>query len=94
MLVSSFMPYLAIPLVATFGAFSIPLLVIFGVFAIKALKITCRSHPIQGGLTVEDRARLDRIAEALEKMEGRVSALETLLKDEQVKTDTTHEKVS
>jgi uncharacterized protein YlxW (UPF0749 family) len=89
------MPYLAIPLVATFGAFSIPLLVIFGVFAIKALKITCRSsHPVQGGPTVEDRARLNRIAEALEKMEGRVSALETLLKDEQVKTDTTHEKVS
>jgi phage shock protein B len=88
------MPYLAIPLVSIIDGFSIPLLVIFGVFAIKALKITCRSRPIQGGLTVEDRARLNRIAEAIEKMEGRVSALETLLKDEQVKTDTTHEKVS
>jgi phage shock protein B len=82
MLASSFMAPLAIPLVAIFCA-----------FACKALKIA-RSHPIQGGLTEEDRARLSRIAETIEKMEGRVSALETLLKDEQVKQDTTHEKVS
>jgi hypothetical protein len=88
------MPCLAIPLVAISGAFTIPLVVIFGVFAIRALKIMCRSHPVQAGLTVEDQARLNRITEALEKMESRVSARETLLKDEQVKTDTTHEKVS
>jgi phage shock protein B len=94
MLVSLFMTYLAIPLVANIGPFSIPLVVILGIFAIKALKLTCRGHPIQGGLTDEDRARLNRITEALEKMENRVSALETLLKDEQVRTDTTHEKVS
>jgi phage shock protein B len=82
MLASSFIAPLAIPLA-----------VIFGVFACKALKIA-RSHPVQRGLTEEDRARLSRIAETIEKMEGRVSALETLLKDEQVKRDTTHEKVS
>jgi len=70
---------------------SIPLAAIIGCFVVKALKVM-RSHPVQPDLTEEDRARLSRITDMIERMESRVTALETLLKEDQASKDATHEK--
>jgi len=70
---------------------SIPLAAIIGCFAVKALKVIHR-RPVQPDLTEEDRARLSRITEMIDRMESRVTALETLLKEDQASKDATHEK--
>jgi phage shock protein B len=70
---------------------SIPLAAIIGCFVVKALKVM-RSHPVPPDLTEEDRARLSRITEMIDRMESRITALETLLKEDQASKDTTHEK--
>ena len=71
----------------------IPLAAIIGVFTVKALRIM-RKHPIQADLTSEDRAKLRRITEMIEKMESRITVLETLLKDDQASREVTDEKAS
>jgi phage shock protein B len=71
----------------------IPLAAIIGVFTVKALRIM-RKHPIQADLTAEDRAKLRRITEMIEKMESRITVLETLLKDDQASREVTDEKAS
>ncbi len=75
------------------ASLSIPLVAIIGVFAVKALRIM-HDRPSKTDLTAEDRAKLRRIAEMIEKMEGRVTALETLLKEDQANREVTHEKAS
>lgn len=75
------------------ASLSIPLVAIIGVFAVKALRII-HDRPRKTDLTAEDRAKLRRIAEMIEKMEGRVTALETLLKEDQANREVTHEKAS
>ena len=73
------------------AALVIPLAAIIGCFGVKALKVM-RDRPSQPGLTAEDRGKLRRIAEMIEKMEGRIGVLETLLKEDQAKGEVTHEK--
>jgi len=70
---------------------SIPLAAIIGCFLVKALKVMY-SRPVQPDLTEKDRARLSRITEMIDRMESRVTALETLLKEDQASKDATHEK--
>ena len=72
---------------------AIPLAAIIGCFGVKALRIM-RDRPIQPDLTTEDRAKLRRIAEMIEKMENRIGVLETLLKEDQANREVTHEKAS
>jgi phage shock protein B len=71
----------------------VPLTAITGFFAVKALKIV-RDRPMRADLTADDRAKLRRITEMIEKMEGRVTALETLLKEDQARSEVSHEKAS
>jgi phage shock protein B len=71
----------------------IPLAAIIGVFTVKALRIM-QDRPIRADLTAEDRAKLRRITEMIEKMESRITVLETLLKDDQASREATHEKTS
>ena len=71
----------------------IPLTAIIGWFAVKALRIM-RDRPVQADLSAEDRAKLRRITEMIEKMEGRIAALETLLKEDQTSREVTNEKPS
>jgi hypothetical protein len=73
------------------GALVIPLAAVIGCFGVKALKVM-RDRPIQPDLTAEDRGKLRRITEMIEKMEGRIGVLETLLKDDQANREVTHEK--
>ncbi len=75
------------------AALAIPLAAIIGCFGVKALKII-RDRPIQPDLKAEDLGRLRRITEMLEKMEGRIAVLETLLKEDQASREVTHEKAS
>jgi len=75
------------------ASLSIPLVAIIGVCAVKALRIM-HDRPMKADLRAEDRAKLRRIAEMIEKMEGRVTALETLLKEDQTNREVTHEKAS
>lgn len=75
------------------ASLSIPLVAIIGVFAVKALRIM-HERPMKADLTAEDRAKLRRITEMIEKLEGRVTALETLLKEDQANKEVTHEKAS
>ena len=74
-------------------ALIIPLAAIIGVFTVKALKL-CATIRSSADLTAEDRAKLRRITEMIEKMEGRITVLETLLKDDQASREVTHEKAS
>jgi hypothetical protein len=69
----------------------IPLAAIIGCFGVKALKVM-RDRPRQPDMTAEDRGKLRRIAEMIEKMEGRIGVLETLLKEDQANREVTHEK--
>lgn len=69
----------------------IPLAAVIGCFGVKALKVI-RDRPSQRDLTVEDRGKLRRISEMIEKMEGRIGVLETLLKEDQANREVTHEK--
>jgi hypothetical protein len=75
------------------AALAIPLAAIIGCFGVKALRIM-RDRPIQPNLTAEDRGKLRRIAEMIEKMESRIGVLETLLKEDQATKEVTHEKAS
>jgi hypothetical protein len=70
---------------------AIPLAAVIGCFGVKALKVM-RDRPSRPDLTAEDRGKLRRIAEMIEKMEGRIGVLETLLKEDQAKREVTHEK--
>jgi hypothetical protein len=70
---------------------AIPLAAVIGCFGVKALKVM-RDRPSQQDLTAEDRGKLRRIAEMIEKMEGRIGVLETLLKEDQANREVTHEK--
>jgi hypothetical protein len=69
----------------------IPLAAVIGCFGVKALKVM-RDRPSQPGLTAEDRGKLRRITEMIEKMESRIGVLETLLKEDQTNKEVTHEK--
>lgn len=71
----------------------IPLAAVIGVFTVKALRIM-QDRPVRADLTAEDRAKLRRITEMIEKMESRITVLETLLKDDQTSREATHEKTS
>jgi hypothetical protein len=75
------------------AALIIPLAAVIGCFGVKALRIM-RDRPFQPDLTAEDRGKLRRIAEMIEKMEGRIGVLETLLKEDEAKREVTHEKAS
>jgi hypothetical protein len=72
---------------------AIPLAAIIGAFGVKALRIM-RDRPIQPDLTPEVRGKLRRITEMIEKMEGRIAVLETLLKEDAVNKEVPHEKAS
>jgi hypothetical protein len=69
----------------------IPLAAVIGCFTVKALKVI-RDRPNQPTLTAEDRGKLRRITEMIEKMESRISVLEILLKEDQADSEVTHEK--
>jgi hypothetical protein len=69
----------------------IPLAAVIGCFGVKALKVM-RDRPSQPSLTAEDRGKLRRITEMIEKMESRIGVLETLLKEDQANKEVTHEK--
>jgi hypothetical protein len=75
------------------AALVIPLAAVIGCFGVKALRIM-RDRPLQPDLTAEDRGKLRRITEMIDKMEGRIGVLETLLKEDQAKREVTHEKAS
>jgi hypothetical protein len=79
--------------IESLASLTIPLAAIIGCFGVKALRIM-RDHPIQASLSAEDRGKLRRITEMIEKMEGRITVLETLLKEDQESREGTHEKVS
>lgn len=92
------MPIFTNPMVAVLidhvAPLVIPIVAIVCCFAVKALRI-CRSHPpAQPELTSEDRARISRINELVQKLENRVSALEILLKEEQANKAVTHEEAT
>jgi hypothetical protein len=70
---------------------AIPLAAVIGCFGVKALKVM-RDRPSRPDLTAEDRGKLRRITEMIEKMEGRIGVLETLLKEDQAKREVTNEK--
>lgn len=72
----------------------IPIVAIVCCFAVKALKISRSYPPAQPDLTAEDRARISRITELIDKLENRVTALETLLKEEQANKAVTHEEAN
>ena len=73
------------------AALAIPLAAVIGCFGVKALRIM-RDRPLEPDLTAEDRGKLRRITEMIDKMEGRIGVLETLLKEDQAKREVTHEK--
>ena len=72
----------------------VPIVAIVCCFAVKALRI-CRTYPpAQPELNAEDRARISRIHDLVQKLENRVSALETLLKEEQANKAVTNEEAT
>jgi hypothetical protein len=55
----------------------------------------CRRYPpAQPDFSAEDRAKISRITEMIDKIESRVAALETLLKEEQSNKVVTHEEAT
>jgi phage shock protein B len=79
--------------IESLGPLSIGLVAVIGVFVVKALRVI-HDRPIQTGPTAEDRLKLRRMTETIEKMESRVTALETLLKEDQANREVSHEKSS
>jgi hypothetical protein len=79
--------------IESLAALAIPLAAIIGAFGVKALRIM-RDRPIQPDLTPEDRGKLRRITEMIEKMESRIAVLETLLKEDAANKEVPHEKAS
>ncbi len=84
---------LSIAIEHSFGLL-IPIFALFCVFGCKALKIILCRPPAQQDMNAEDRARIIRITEMIDKIQNRVTALETLLKDEQANKVVTHEKTT
>lgn len=83
------------PMLATFiGGLVIPLVAIVCGCGVAALKIWCRYSPAQPDFSAEDRAKIGRITETVDKMESRVTALETLLKEEQTNKAASHEQTT
>jgi hypothetical protein len=79
-------------MLATFiGGSVIPLVAIVCGCGVAALKILCRYPPARPDFSAEDRAKIGRITEMVDKMESRVTALETLLKEEQTNKAASHE---
>jgi hypothetical protein len=79
---------------ASISPLAIPLFAIFCAFGVAALKII-RRYPAPGqDMTAEDRARIVRITQMIDKIESRVAALETLLKEEQSKKAVSHEETT
>ena len=77
-----------------FTSLAIPIVAIVCAFAFKALRV-CRQYPTaRPDFSAEDRAKISRITEMIEKMESRVTALETLLKEEQANKAVTHEETT
>ena len=74
--------------------FAIPIVVIVCVFAVKALRVCRQYPPARPDFSEEDRAKIRRISETIDKMESRVAALETLLKEEQANKAVNHEEAS
>ena len=72
----------------------VPIVAIVCCFAVKALRICRKYPPAQPELTAEDRARISRINDLVQKLENRVSALETLLKEEQANRAVTNEEAT
>ena len=63
-------------------------------FAFKIIKVCRQYPPAQPDFSAEDRAKISRITEMIDKMESRVTALETLLKEEQANKAVTHEEAN
>jgi hypothetical protein len=72
----------------------IPLVAIVCGCGVAALKILRRYPPVQPDFSAEDRAMIGRITEMVDKMESRVTALETLLKEEQTNKAASHEQTT
>jgi phage shock protein B len=81
-------------MIGHFAGLVVPVVAIVCVFGCKALKISRSYPPAQQDLNAEDRAKIDRITEMIDKMENRVTALETLLKEEQANKAVTHEEAT
>jgi phage shock protein B len=76
------------------ASLAIPIVAIVCAFAFKALRLCRRYPPAQPDFSAEDRAKISRITEMIDKMESRVAALETLLKEEQANKVVTHEEAT
>lgn len=76
------------------ASLAIPIVAIVCAFAVKALRVCRRYPPAQPDFSAEDRAKISRITEMIDKMESRVAALETLLKEEQANKVVTHEEAT
>jgi phage shock protein B len=80
--------------ISHFASLAIPIVAIVCAFAFKALKVCRRYPPAQPDFSAEDRAKIGRITEMIDKMESRVAALETLLREEQANKAVTHEEAT
>jgi phage shock protein B len=80
--------------ISHFASLAIPIVAIVCAFAFKALKVCRRYPPAQPDFSAEDRAKISRITEMIDKMESRVAALETLLREEQANKVITHEEAT
>jgi len=80
--------------ISHFASLAIPIVAIVCAFAFKALKVCRRYPPAQPDFSAEDRAKISRITEMIDKMESRVAALETLLREEQANKAVTHEEAT
>ena len=76
------------------GGLVIPLVAIVCGCGVAALKILCRYSPAQPDFSAEDRAKIGRITEMVDKMERRVTALETLLQEEHTNKAASHEQTT
>jgi phage shock protein B len=80
--------------ISHFASLAIPIVAIVCAFAFKALRVCRRYPPAQPDFSAEDRAKISRITEMIDKMESRVAALETLLREEQANKVITHEEAT
>jgi hypothetical protein len=80
--------------ISHFASLAIPIVAIVCAFAFKALKVCRRYPPAQPDFSAEDRAKISRITVMIDKMESRVAALETLLREEQANKAVTHEEAT
>ena len=80
--------------ISHFATLTIPIVAIVCAFAFKAFRVCRQYPPAQPDFSAEDRAKIGRITEMIDKMESRVTALETLLKEEQANKAVTHEETT